>query len=115
MKSFNPSKVQGFLCVCFIIHQVKAFSHFSNYLDKLLKRHYWTPIWKTEAVENEDYELINCYILVQKWTQNWSWMCNLHIFRNGYNLNRVLKNILEARILKFCINKTESHYMHLFF
>lgn len=22
MKSFNPSKVQGFVCVCFIIHQV---------------------------------------------------------------------------------------------
>lgn len=22
MKSFNPSKVQGFLCVCFVIQQV---------------------------------------------------------------------------------------------
>jgi len=39
MKSFNPSKVQGFLCVCFIIHPVsESFLSFQQLFSQAVEK-----------------------------------------------------------------------------
>lgn len=61
MKSFNPSKVQGFVCVCFIIHQVsESFLSFWQLFRQAVEKALLNTYVKKEAVKNEAYKLVNC-------------------------------------------------------
>lgn len=114
MKSFNPSKEQGFLCVCFAIHEVsESFLSFQQLF--------------RQAVEKA---FLNTYVKCRGCGKWWLWAGQLLYFSKKMhsklevnmqftylqklsNLNRVLKNFLAARIFKFCINKIESLWINV--